>query len=224
MTQLCSPGSWSALGSRHQPARGDRPQLTLYTPPGCAAATQTAHKSLAVARRGRWAQPVVQARWGWPVRHNGHVRLTVKADYAIRALAELAARSDGVPVKAEELADAQNIPRGFLLGILAEVRNAGLISSQRGHDGGFALRRSPKEISLADVIRAVNGPLAMVGDDRPGEVTYTGAATILADVWVAVRANLRAVLEHVTLADLAANRVPKVVQKLTKDPDSWEPH
>ena len=152
------------------------------------------------------------------------VRLTVKADYAIRALAELAARSDGSPVKAEELADAQSIPRGFLLGILAELRNAGLITSQRGHDGGFAFRRPPKEITLADVIRAVNGPLAMVGDDRPGEVMYTGAATVLTDVWVAVRANLRAVLERVTLADLAAGRLPKSVEKLTRDPDSWEPH
>jgi Rrf2 family protein len=152
------------------------------------------------------------------------VRLTLKADYAIRALAELAARSDGAPVKAEELADAQNIPRGFLLGILGQVRNAGLITSQRGHDGGFALRRAPKQITLADIIRAVDGPLAMVGDDRPGEVTYKGAATILAEVWVAVRANLRAVLEHVTLADLVAGKLPKSVEKLARDPDSWSPH
>jgi Rrf2 family protein len=152
------------------------------------------------------------------------VRLTVKADYAIRALAELAARSDGAPVKAEELGEAQNIPRGFLLGIMAELRNAGLVTSQRGHEGGFAFRRPPQEITLADVIRAVSGPLAMVGDDRPGEVTYRGAATILSDVWVAVRANLRAVLEHVTISDVAAGRLPRSVQKLTKNPDSWQPH
>jgi Rrf2 family protein len=152
------------------------------------------------------------------------VRLTVKADYAIRALAELAARSDGAPVKAEELGEAQNIPRGFLLGIMAELRNAGLVTSQRGHEGGFAFRRPPQEITLADVIRAVSGPLAMVGDDRPGEVTYSGAATILSDVWVAVRANLRAVLEHVTISDVAAGRLPRSVQKLTKNPDSWQPH
>jgi Rrf2 family protein len=152
------------------------------------------------------------------------VRLTVKADYAIRALAELAVRSDGAPVKAEELADAQSIPRGFLLGIMAELRNAGLVTSQRGHEGGFAFRRPPKEITLADVIRAVSGPLAMVGDDRPGEVTYSGAAVILSEVWVAVRANLRAVLEHVTVADVAAGRLPKSVQRLTQNPDSWQPH
>jgi Rrf2 family protein len=149
------------------------------------------------------------------------VRLTVKADYAIRAMAELAARSDGTPIKAEELAEAQDIPRGFLLGILAELRNAGLVSSQRGHDGGFALRRAPKEITLADVIRAVNGPLAMVGDDRPGEISYTGAATVLGDVWVAVRASLRSVLERVTLADLANGRLPNSVERFTRDPDSW---
>jgi len=154
----------------------------------------------------------------------GRVRLTLKADYAIRALAELAARSDGRPVKAEELADAQNIPRGFLLGILGQVRNSGLITSQRGHDGGFAFRRPPKDITLADVIRAVDGPLAMVGDDRPGEVVYDGAASLLADVWVAVRANLRAVLEHVTLADLATGKLPRSIEKLTRDPDTWAPH
>jgi Rrf2 family protein len=154
----------------------------------------------------------------------GRVRLTLKADYAIRALAELAARSDGRPVKAEELADAQNIPRGFLLGILGQVRNSGLITSQRGHDGGFAFRRPPKDITLADVIRAVDGPLAMVGDDRPGEVAYNGAASLLTDVWVAVRANLRAVLEHVTLADLATGKLPKSIEKLTRDPDTWAPH
>jgi Rrf2 family protein len=154
----------------------------------------------------------------------GRVRLTLKADYAIRALAELAARSDGRPVKAEELADAQNIPRGFLLGILGQVRNSGLITSQRGHEGGFAFRRPPKDITLADIIRAVDGPLAMVGDDRPGEVTYDGAAIMLAEVWVAVRANLRAVLEHVTLADLVAGKLPKSIEKLTRDPDSWAPH
>jgi Rrf2 family protein len=154
----------------------------------------------------------------------GRVRLTVKADYAIRALAELAARSDGRPVKAEELADAQSIPRGFLLGILGQLRNSGLIISQRGHEGGFSFRKAPKQITLADIIRAVDGPLAMVGDDRPGEVTYDGAAIMLAEVWVAVRANLRAVLEHVTLADLVAGKLPKSIEKLTRDPDSWAPH
>ena len=152
------------------------------------------------------------------------MRLTLKADYAIRALAELAARSDGRPVKAEELADAQNIPRGFLLGILGQLRNSGLITSHAGTTGVSPSGVRPEQITLADVIRAVDGPLAMVGDDRPGEVTYEGAASLLAEVWVAVRANLRAVLEHVTLADLAAGKLPKSIEKLTRDPDTWAPH
>jgi Rrf2 family protein len=149
----------------------------------------------------------------------------VKSDYAIRSLVELAARSDGsTPIKAEELADAQGIPRRFLLSILAELRHDGLITSQRGVDGGFAFKRPPSEITLADVIRSVDGPLAQVGDYRPGEVTYEGPAAIMADVWVAVRANLRAVLEKVTLADVASGKLPRSVEKLTRDPDTWEHH
>jgi Rrf2 family protein len=152
------------------------------------------------------------------------MRLTVKSDYAIRALAELAARSDGsTPVTAEELADAQGIPRRFLLGILAELRREGLIISHRGVDGGFTFRVPPEEITVADIIRSIDGMLAQVGDERPGEIVYTGAATVLADVWVAVRASLRSVLEEVTVADLAAGRIPPTVEKLTRDPDNWLP-
>jgi len=151
------------------------------------------------------------------------MRLTVKSEYAIRALAELAARSHGgALVTAEELASAQAIPRRFLLGILAELRKAGLVISHRGVDGGYTLSQLPEEITLADVIRAVDGPLARIGDERPGEITYVGAATVLADVWVAVRASLRAVLEEVTLADLVAGRLPPSVGKLTDDPAAWQ--
>jgi Rrf2 family protein len=153
------------------------------------------------------------------------MRLTVKSDYAIRALAELAARSrEGKLVTAEELADAQGIPRRFLLGILAELRKDGLVMSHRGVDGGYAFAQSPADITLADVIRSVDGPLAQIGDERPGEIRYAGAATVLADVWVAVRASLRLVLEEVTLADLAAGKLPPTVDKLTRDPDAWQPH
>jgi Rrf2 family protein len=153
------------------------------------------------------------------------MRLTVKSDYAIRALAELAARSRGETlVTAEELAEAQGIPRRFLLGILAQLRKDGLVISHRGVDGGYMFGQSPADITLADIIRSVDGPLAQIGDERPGEITYTGAAAVLADVWVAVRASLRAVLEEVTLADLAAGRLPPSVDKLTRDPDAWQPH
>ena len=152
------------------------------------------------------------------------MRLTVKSDYAIRALAELAARSeDGRPVTAEELADAQGIPRRFLLGIMAELRRDGLVVSHRGINGGYLLGQSAGDITLAAIIRSVEGPLAQIGDDRPGEVTYFGAAAVLADVWVAVRASLRSVLEEVTLANLAAGQLPATVGKLTRDPDAWQP-
>jgi Rrf2 family protein len=153
------------------------------------------------------------------------MRLTVKSDYAIRALAELAVRSTrGSLVTAEELATAQGIPRRFLLGILAELRKDGLVISQRGIDGGYTLGQPPGDITLADVIRSVDGPLAQIGDERPGEITYVGAAAVLSEVWVAVRASLRAVLEEVTLADLAAGKLPPTVDKLTRDPDAWQPH
>jgi Rrf2 family protein len=157
--------------------------------------------------------------------HNEPMRLTLKSDYAIRALAELATRSrGGTLVTAEELADAQGIPRRFLLGILAELRKNGLVISHRGVDGGYTIGQLPEEITLADVIRSVEGPLAQIGDERPREITYVGAAAMLADVWVAVRASLRAVLEEVTVADLAAGRLPPSVDKLTRDPDAWRPH
>src|ERR1700678_3981415 len=127
------------------------------------------------------------------------MRLTVKSDYAIRALAELAARSQsGAPVTAEELADAQEIPRRFLLGIMAELRRDGLVVSHRGVNGGYLLGQPAEDGSLADVIRSVEGPPAQIGDERPGDITYFGAAAALADVWVAVRASLRSVLEEVT--------------------------
>jgi Rrf2 family protein len=154
------------------------------------------------------------------------MRLTVKSDYAIRALAELAARSspDGTPVTAEELADAQDIPRRFLLGIMAELRRDGLVVSHRGVNGGYLLGQPPGDVTLAAVIRSVEGPLAQIGDERPGEITYFGAAAVLADVWVAVRASLRSVLEEVTLANLASGKLPPTVDKLTRDPDAWQPH
>jgi Rrf2 family protein len=158
-------------------------------------------------------------------RHNGPMRLTVKSDYAIRALAELAARSTaGSLVTAEELADAQGIPKRFLLGILAELRKDGLVMSQRGIDGGYTMGRLAGDITLADVIRSVEGPLAQIGDERPGEVTYVGAAAVLTEVWVAVRASLRAVLEEVTLADLVAGKLPPPVDKLARDPEAWQRH
>jgi Rrf2 family protein len=153
------------------------------------------------------------------------MRVSAKADYAVRAAAELAAAEPaGLPVKGEHLAAAQEIPPRFLENILADLRNAGLLSARRGADGGYALTRAPSEISVAEVLRAVEGPLAAVQGSRPEDLHYRGAATRLPEVWVALRANLRAVLERVTLADLAAGTLPESVVALTTGVDAWQPH
>jgi len=151
------------------------------------------------------------------------VRVSAKADYAIRAAVELAAAGPG-PVKGDRIAAAQAIPPNFLENILADLRNAGLIVSKRGAEGGYWLARPADEITLADVIRAVDGPLANVRGLRSEQVTYEGSAERLRDVWVAVRASLRAVLEQVTLADLARGELPASVEALAADPDAWAPH
>jgi Rrf2 family protein len=150
------------------------------------------------------------------------MRVSAKADYAIRAAAELAAADPTVPLKAERIADAQGIPIKFLETILLELKNAGIVRSQRGPDGGYALAQPADRINLADVIRAVDGPLANVRGDRPENTSYAGAAKPLTQVWIAVRAALREILEHTTLADLAAGTLPDRITTLGADPDSWQ--
>jgi Rrf2 family protein len=151
------------------------------------------------------------------------MQISARSDYAIRALAELAAAGAG-PVKAERLAGSQRIPAKFLENILSELRHANLLLSQRGADGGYWLARPATEITLADIIRAVDGPLANVRGQRPETVGYHGAAARLSDVWIAVRASLRAVLEQVTLADLVSGPLPPSVLELAAEPDAWQPH
>ena len=151
------------------------------------------------------------------------MRVSAKADYAVRAAVELAAAGDG-PVKGERIAQAQSIPPNFLENILSDLRIAGLVASRRGQEGGYWLAQPAERISVADVIRAVDGPLANVRGIRPEQVEYGGTAEPLRDVWVAVRASLRNVLEHVTLADLARGELPGVVRTLTRDPDAWTAH
>jgi Rrf2 family protein len=151
------------------------------------------------------------------------MRISARADYALRAAAELAAAGGG-PVKGDALATSQSIPHKFLENILADLRHARLVRSQRGADGGYWLAQPAEDISLADVIRAVEGPIANVRGQRPELVEYAGPAAPLQQVWVAVRANLRAVLEVVTLADLAAGRLPDEVAAIAADPDAWLPH
>ncbi len=148
------------------------------------------------------------------------MRITAKADYAVRAAVELAAASDG-PTKGDTIAKAQGIPLKFLENILGDMRHAGIVRSQRGADGGYWLARDAKEISVADVIRAVEGPLASVRGEPPEEIDYGGAAEELAKVWIAVRASLRSVAERVTLADIASGKLPARIEKLAADPEAW---
>lgn len=139
----------------------------------------------------------------------------------MRAAVELATSDGEKPVKAERLATAQDIPLNFLENILGELRHAGIVRSQRGAEGGFRLARPASEVTIADVIRAVDGPLASIRGGPPEHVTYDGAAKPLPNVWIAVRASLRSVLERVTLADVAADKLPAHVLKLAKDPEAW---
>jgi Rrf2 family protein len=150
------------------------------------------------------------------------VKVSAKADYAVRAAAELAAaESGGQPVRAEAIATAQQIPQRFLENILSDLRHAGLVQSVRGAEGGHRLARPAGEITVADVIRAVDGPLAAVRGERPEAVSYDGAAAALQVVWIALRKNVRDVMENVSLADLAAGTLPPAIQALTEDPEAW---
>jgi Rrf2 family protein len=148
------------------------------------------------------------------------LRVSAKADYAVRAAVELAVAGEG-PIKGERIAHAQDIPLKFLENILLELRHAGLVRSQRGAEGGYWLARPPEEITLAEVIRAVEGPIANVRGEGPQDVEYAGSAARLKDVWIAVRANLRSVLEAVTVADVAHGELPAAVEELVRDPDAW---
>ena len=148
------------------------------------------------------------------------MRVSAKADYAVRAALELAAAGEG-PVKGEDVAAAQSIPLNCLENILADLRNAGIVRTQRGREGGYWLARDAGEIGLGEVIRAVEGPLASVRGEAPEGVAYPGAAPHLQDIWIAVRASVRAVVEHVTLADLASGDLPPEVRRLGEDPEAW---
>ena len=152
------------------------------------------------------------------------MNISAKSDYAVRAMLTLANQESPRPVKGELIATSQDIPVKFLENILVDLRRAGLVASQRGAEGGYRLGRPATDITVADVIRAVDGPLANIRGVRPEEAAYSGPAEGLRDVWIAMRAALRQVLEHVTLADVAAGALPASVTGLTADADSWVPH
>jgi len=152
------------------------------------------------------------------------MRVSAKSDYALRALIEIASRGDGAPVSAEELGRLQDIPHGFLQAILADLRRAGVVRSIRGQSGGWRLAAAPADISVADIIRAVDGPLVSVYGLRPESVTYNESAIVLQLVWIAARANLRQVFERVTLDMLVAAELPSDIVTLTEGEDAWLPH
>ena len=149
------------------------------------------------------------------------MRVTAKADYAVRAAIELVGSSEQAPRKAESIASAQGIPPSFLENILNQLKSAGIVRSQRGPDGGWWLLRPSRELTLADVIRAVEGPLASVRGERPEYLSYTGSAAPLQQVWIALRANIRDVLEHVTVGEIAEGTLPAIVLELARAPKAW---
>jgi Rrf2 family protein len=153
------------------------------------------------------------------------VRVSAKTDYAIRAALELAAAAaDDKPLKGERISTAQAIPLRFLENILMQLRHAGLVESRRGAEGGYRLARPAADVTLADVIRAIDGPLAGVGGARPETLGFEGVAAPMRDVWIAVRASLRNVLEHVTLAEVIAGELPGHVREMLADEDAWISH
>ena len=158
-------------------------------------------------------------------RHNGGMHVSAKTDYGMRALLELAAVHAADPermAKGSDIAAAQDIPVKFLEGILSQLRQAGIVTSQRGAAGGYRLDRQPNAITLADVTRALDGPLVGVRGQRPEDVEYTGASVHLQEVWIAVRSSLRQVLERITLADVAAGTLPPELSRLLAAPGAWE--
>ncbi|WP_431966553.1 RrF2 family transcriptional regulator [Nocardia sp. bgisy134] len=149
------------------------------------------------------------------------MHITAKVDYAVRTLLEIASATPEAKIKADAIATAQRIPPKVLETVLGELRRAELVVSRRGPDGGYSLARPASEISIADVIRAVEGPLASVRGHRPEDVKYPGTAEPLQRVWIALRVNIRSVLENVTIADIVADGLPEFVEALTGDPGAW---
>ena len=150
------------------------------------------------------------------------MKVSAKVDYAIRAAVQLAAAEEGCATKAETLATAQDIPLKFLENILQGLRDGGIVTSRRGPNGGHALARPAAEITLADVVRAIDGPMANIGGRPPEDFEGPGPAAPLREVWVALRAALRSVMEAVTLADVASGDLPPVIDELTGAAGAWQ--
>ncbi|NYV77990.1 Rrf2 family transcriptional regulator [Streptomyces sp. UH6] len=149
------------------------------------------------------------------------MRISARADYAVRAALQLAASRDDEPLKAEAIADAQGIPHKFLEGILNDMRRGGLVTSRRGGNGGYRLARPAESVSVADVIRVVDGPLVSVRGVRPPDLAYSGPAESLLPLWIALRSHVREILDGVSLADLANSQLPDAITELAASPDAW---
>ncbi len=150
------------------------------------------------------------------------MQITAKVDYAVRALLEISSHETD-RVTRDDLAVAQDIPPRYLEAVLLELRRSGLLIGYRGSAGGYSLGKSPSAITIADVVRAVDGPLALVQGQRPEDVTYSGSSANLHEVWIGLRAAVRAVLEQVTIADLVSGELPPSVRSLVDNPDAWRP-
>lgn len=151
------------------------------------------------------------------------MRISAKVDYAVRAAIELAGADSEEPLKGDAIAEAQGIPLKFLENILGELKHHGIVGSRRGAHGGYWLHRPPEEITLADIVRAVEGPLATVRGEGAEDLEYKGEAVALQKVWVALRANLRAVMEQVTIADVVSGELPAEVKELSEPAEAWSP-
>jgi Rrf2 family protein len=153
------------------------------------------------------------------------MRISAKVDYAVRAAVELAAveGTPEKPVKGDVIAEAQGIPLKFLENILGELKHVGIVNSRRGAQGGYWLNRPADEVTLADIVRAVEGPLASVRGESPEDLKYRGEAKPLQKVWIALRANLRAVMEEVTLADVVSGELPAEIRELSEPAEAWGP-
>jgi Rrf2 family protein len=153
--------------------------------------------------------------------HDGYVHISARSEYGLRAMLSLAAEPSGTPLTGEVLAVREGLPQKFLESVLSDIRRAGLVVSQRGRGGGYRLARDASKISVADVMRALDGPLADVRGLRPEAVAYRGPAEHLPEVWVAARASLRAVLDNVSIADVVEGNLPVKVRRLTAAPEAW---
>ncbi|MGH9059233.1 MAG: RrF2 family transcriptional regulator [Acidimicrobiales bacterium] len=145
--------------------------------------------------------------------------VSARSDYALRALVKLAA--EGRPMTADELARSQDLPVKYLEAILLDLRRAGMVATRRGPSAGYRFLRAPEEITPADVMRVLEGPLAEVRGLRPEATNYTETTASLQHLWIGLRASLRGVLEGVTIAQLASGRLPRPLMKLVADPDAW---